>query len=100
MYSILNISVGVGADILDSTNQNVFTFGTLEEEDTWFELSQEQRVYFDNMRYINSYLREEFHAIHDLLWKTGETNLYGRLPKRLDILNFIEKKLEATFKIT
>lgn len=72
----------MGADILDSTNQNVFMFGTLEEEETWFELSEEQRSHFDNMRYINSYLREEFHAIQDLLWKTGETNLYGRLPKR------------------
>jgi len=72
----------VGADILDSTNQNVFMFGTLEEEDTWFELSQEQRIYFDNMRYMNQYLREEYHAIQDLLWKSGETNLYGRLPKR------------------
>lgn len=72
----------VGADILDSTNQNVFMFGTLEEEDTWFELSREQREYFDNMRYVNSYLREEFHAIQDLLWKSGESRFYGQLPKR------------------
>lgn len=77
--------VGVGADILDSTNQNVFMFGTLEEEDTWFELSKEQREYFDTMRYVNSYLREEFHAIQDLLWKSGESRLYSQLPKRLDI---------------
>lgn len=25
----------IGADILDSTNQNVFSFGILEEQDTW-----------------------------------------------------------------
>lgn len=54
----------LGADILDSTNQNAFKFGSLEEQDTWFELSYNQRKYFDSMRHINSYLREEFHAIH------------------------------------
>uniref|UniRef100_A0A1B6KXN3 Endoplasmic reticulum vesicle transporter C-terminal domain-containing protein n=1 Tax=Graphocephala atropunctata TaxID=36148 RepID=A0A1B6KXN3_9HEMI len=74
--------LSIGADIMDSTGQSVSSFGNLEEEDTWFELSMDQRVYFDNMRYMNSYLREEFHAIQDLLWKSGETNLYGRLPKR------------------
>jgi hypothetical protein len=26
---------GIGADILDSTNQNVFSFGILQEDDTW-----------------------------------------------------------------
>ncbi|XP_075213136.1 endoplasmic reticulum-Golgi intermediate compartment protein 2 isoform X2 [Lycorma delicatula] len=72
----------VGADILDSTNQNVMMFGNLEEEDTWFELTPEQRRYFDNVRFYNSYLREEFHAIQDLLWKSGQTRFYGDLPKR------------------
>lgn len=57
-------------------------FGTLEEEDTWFELSKEGREYIDNMRYVNAYLREEFHAIQDLLWKSGESRFYGRIPKR------------------
>uniref|UniRef100_A0A1B6HFA2 Endoplasmic reticulum vesicle transporter C-terminal domain-containing protein n=1 Tax=Homalodisca liturata TaxID=320908 RepID=A0A1B6HFA2_9HEMI len=74
--------IHVGADIMDSTGQSVSSFGSLEEEDTWFELSSDQRKYFDSMRYMNSYLREEFHAIQDLLWKSGETNMYGRLPKR------------------
>ncbi|KAG8276085.1 Endoplasmic reticulum-Golgi intermediate compartment protein 2 [Homalodisca vitripennis] len=77
-----NCLTDVGADIMDSTGQSVSSFGSLEEEDTWFELSSDQRKYFDSMRYMNSYLREEFHAIQDLLWKSGETNMYGRLPKR------------------
>lgn len=53
----------LGADILDSTNQNIFKFGSLEEEDTWFELSQNQQIHFDNKKHFNSYLREEYHAI-------------------------------------
>lgn len=59
-------------------------FGILEEEDTWFELSKEQKMYFDNVRYVNSYLREEYHAIQDLLWKSGEATAFygGQFPKR------------------
>ncbi|KAJ8969144.1 hypothetical protein NQ317_018591 [Molorchus minor] len=48
------------ADILDSTNQNAFKFGSLEEEDTWFELSPNQKIHFENKRHFNSYLREEY----------------------------------------
>lgn len=61
--SLLYFGIDIGADILDSTNQNVFAFGTLEEEDTWFELAPEQRSYFDYLQHYNSYLREEFHAL-------------------------------------
>lgn len=74
----------LGADILDSTNQNAYKFGTLEEEDTWFDLSPNQRKYFDSMRYINSYLREEFHAIQELLWKSSQISYYEEMPKRND----------------
>lgn len=74
----------LGADILDSTNQNTLSFGQLEEEDTWFELSQNQRYYFDNKKHINSYLREEYHAIKDLLWKSSFSSLFGELPARMD----------------
>lgn len=66
-------------------------FGNLEEEDTWFELTPEQKRYFDNVRFYNSYLREEYHAIQDLLWKSGQTRFYGDLPKRF--LIFISVRL-------
>lgn len=72
----------IGADILDSTNQNVLQFGLLEQEDTWFELDLEQRMQFDSMRQINSYLREEFHALQDLLWRSGQNTLFAELPRR------------------
>ncbi|XP_026474139.1 endoplasmic reticulum-Golgi intermediate compartment protein 2-like [Ctenocephalides felis] len=72
----------IGADILDSTNQNVFAFGTLEEEDTWFELAPEQRSYFDYLQHYNSYLREEFHALSDVLWRSGQSALRLNMPHR------------------
>lgn len=75
----------VGADILDSTSQNVFQFGNLEEEDTWFELDSHQRAHFDGVRYANSYLREEFHAIQDLLWNSQQTTLFGEMLKRTSV---------------
>lgn len=54
---------GIGADILDSTNQNVFSFGTLEEQDTWWELCPSQRAYFEYMQEMNAYLREQYHSL-------------------------------------
>lgn len=73
----------IGADILDSTNQNVFAFGELKEEDTWFELSPEQKLHFDSVRHINSYLREEYHAVSELLWRSGQAAIQGSMPPRM-----------------
>ncbi len=72
----------IGADILDSTNQNTFSFGRLKEDPTWFELDHIQRKHFDAIQTFNGYLREEFHAVQDLLWRSGLGNLYGSLPER------------------
>lgn len=72
----------IGADILDSTNQNVLKFGKLDMMDTWFEMTPEQRLNFDDIRRFNSYLREEFHAINDLLWKSGHSMTHRKLPQR------------------
>ncbi|XP_050311600.1 endoplasmic reticulum-Golgi intermediate compartment protein 2 [Anthonomus grandis grandis] len=72
----------VGTDVLDSTNQNTYKFGQLEEEDTWFELSENQQLHFENKKHINSYLREEYHAVKDLLWKSSFSSQFGALPPR------------------
>lgn len=53
----------LGTDVLDSTNQNTYKFGTLNQDDTWFELSDNQKVHFEHKKHFNSYLREEYHAI-------------------------------------
>lgn len=58
----------IGADILDSTNQNVFSFGVLEEDDTWFELCPEQRRHFEYIQNLNAYLREEYHSLAVSIW--------------------------------
>ncbi|XP_063700320.1 endoplasmic reticulum-Golgi intermediate compartment protein 2 [Culicoides brevitarsis] len=72
----------IGADILDSTNQNVFSFGILEEEDTWFELCPNQQMYFDYIQHLNSYLREEYHSIADVLYKGEQQETIYTMPKR------------------
>ncbi|CAB3225537.1 unnamed protein product [Arctia plantaginis] len=72
----------IGADILDSTSQSVFGFGELQEEDTWFELTQEQQDAFDALKYINSYLSEEYHSIWQLLWKKGHGSVRATIPPR------------------
>lgn len=53
----------IGADILDSTNQNVFSFGILEEDDTWWDLCPMQRSFFTYLQHHNQYLREEYHSL-------------------------------------
>lgn len=75
----------IGADILDSTNQNVFSFGILEEEDTWWELCPNQQMYFDYIQHLNSYLREEYHSIADVLYKGEQQETIYTMPKRTKI---------------
>eukprot|EP00092_Neocalanus_flemingeri_P004127 GFUD01004440.1.p1 GENE.GFUD01004440.1~~GFUD01004440.1.p1 ORF type:complete len:393 (+),score=99.68 GFUD01004440.1:92-1270(+) len=72
----------IGADILDKTNQNAFTFGRLKEEPTWWELDADQRIHFDEVQRLNQYLREEYHQLQDVLWKSGYSRLYADLPAR------------------
>ncbi|XP_041969920.1 endoplasmic reticulum-Golgi intermediate compartment protein 2 [Aricia agestis] len=72
----------IGADILDSTSQSVYSFGELREEDTWFELSQEQQDAFDAVKHLNSYLREEYHSIYQLMWKRGHESIRATIPER------------------
>lgn len=72
----------IGADILDSTNQNFEHFEILKEEDTWWDLSSEQRSHFNALKAMNSYFREEYHAIHELLWKSNQIVLFSEMPKR------------------
>lgn len=74
--------LNLGADILDSTSQSVFGFGELEEQDTWFELTDEQQMSFDAVKYLNSYLREEYHSIWQLLWKKGHGSVRATVPER------------------
>ena len=77
----MHISV-IGADILDKTNQNAFTFGRLREEPTWWELDAQQRTHFEEVQRLNQYLREEYHQLQDVLWKSGYSRLYADLPER------------------
>ena len=82
-YSVFMILFSaIGADILDSTYQNTFSFGRLKEEPTWFELDRLQRKHFDSIKTFNEYLREEYHSLQDLLWNSGQSSLFGELPKR------------------
>lgn len=47
-----------------------------------FELDRLQRHHFESIQTFNEYLREEYHSIQDLLWKSGHGALYGDIPER------------------
>lgn len=72
----------MGADILDLTGQNTETFGHLKEEDVIFELSPRQKTFFDMVKHINTYLRNEYHAIHEFIWNTGYNTISSSMPPR------------------
>lgn len=73
--------LGIGADILDSTNQNTFSFGQLEEEDVWWKLDPNQQQHFDYMNHLNRYLTEEYHSVAEVMYKTSEILDY-KMPER------------------
>jgi endoplasmic reticulum-Golgi intermediate compartment protein 2 len=70
--------------VLDSTGQNVVSFGQLQEENTWFELSPSQKAHFEAAQRLNNRLREEYHSIQQLLWKSGYDRLFGDMPGRYE----------------
>lgn len=77
-----HILVVIGADVLDTTGQNVLSFGHLKEEDTWFELSPHQRKHFVKAQQLNGMLREKAHGMQQLLWKGGYETIFGDIPAR------------------
>ena len=80
---LLSLSLTViGADIMDSTSQSTLGFGRLKEEKTWFELDHAQRKHFDAVKTFNEYLREEYHNVAELMWRSGQNRFYGDLPQR------------------
>jgi len=75
----------IGSDVLDVTNTNPMESGQLKEEDTWFELSPNQRDAFESLQMGYKMIRRHYHAIHDLLWLKG--HVIEELPKREVQLN-------------
>lgn len=72
----------VGADVLDQTGQDVLGFGQLEEEPVHWELSDNQQDYQHFVQQVNDYLSEEYHAIQEVLWRSGNPTFTGGMPKR------------------
>ena len=57
-------------------------FGKLNEENTWFELTDAQKQYMDMVQNVNDYIKNEYHAIHTFLWKSGYSGMGNTMPKR------------------
>ncbi|CAG0912679.1 unnamed protein product [Notodromas monacha] len=72
----------IGADVLDISKNTIPTFGSLEEEDTWFEMTRLQEEHFENMRHVNLYLRQDYHSLAEVLFKSRFQQMFGGIPKR------------------
>lgn len=75
----------IGADVLDQTGQDLFSYGKLKEEPTFFRLSSRQQEYLDFIQQVNEYLTQEYHAIQELLWRSNKATFYGGMPPREDV---------------
>ena len=75
-------SAAIGADVLDLTGQTAESFGQLKEQNVHFEMADNQRAHFEMTKSINTYIKNEYHAIHDFLWKTGYNGLSNPMPDR------------------
>jgi len=68
--------------VVDPTNQEMSKFGTLKKEDVHWMLSPEDSRRFASVKHMNAYLREEFHALQHLLWKSGGSGMFGKITPR------------------
>ncbi|KAJ8299666.1 hypothetical protein KUTeg_023726 [Tegillarca granosa] len=76
---------GIGADVLDLSGQDTSFSGELQLDNVYFDLSPNQRKYHRLIVEINSYLREEYHAIQDVMWMSREASSYRKgMPERED----------------
>lgn len=58
-----------GVDLMDETQQDVFSYGTLQREDTWWKMTDEEKSNFELVQHMNVFLREEYHSVADILFK-------------------------------
>jgi len=81
--SSFNFLIDIGADIVDVTNQESKKFGKFTLQDSWFELTPNQQEAFDDVRRLNSFLRERYHSLRDILWLSDYySNDFSELPAR------------------
>ena len=65
------------------TGQDVQAFGQLQQDDAYFDLTPAQQQYQNMIQEFNQYLREDYHAIQEVLWLTpGVASLAASMPDR------------------
>ncbi|KAG1657247.1 Endoplasmic reticulum-Golgi intermediate compartment protein 2 [Nymphon striatum] len=74
----------IGADVLDVTNQNAQTYGSLEEHDVFFELTDEQRESWNYQRRVNQHIRREYHSLQELIWRSGAPKVVYDMDQNAD----------------
>jgi len=75
--------IHIGADVLDQTGEQMFGVNEMKLEPTYWELSENQREYLDFVQNVNQYLRNDYHAIHEVMWKENRKSMVNRdMPKR------------------
>ncbi|XP_039958271.1 endoplasmic reticulum-Golgi intermediate compartment protein 2 [Bactrocera neohumeralis] len=84
-----------GVDLMDETQQDVFAYGTLQREGTWWVLPEEERLQFERMQHMNTFLREEYHSVADILFKDIIKNNEVNLKPIGDLKKLPEEQYDA-----
>lgn len=77
---------------MDSSSRDILSNQAIDMEDTWFELSPNQKHVYQHISRMYEGIRQDYHAFHADLW-----NEIGSLPSKLPD-RYIEssKKLAST----
>ena len=53
---------------MDSTSKDVLTDQAIDMSDTWFEMSEKQKILHERISKVYAKIRNEYHALHSSLW--------------------------------
>lgn len=68
----------ISADVVDTTSKNALSNKDISKEDTWFEMSPNQKNNHNAITTIYEKIRNNYHALHSILWLS-----YGNIPNSL-----------------
>lgn len=80
---------------MDETQQDVFAYGTLQREGTWWALPEKERLQFERMQHMNTFLREEYHSVADILFKDIIKNNEMNIKPTWDVKNYPEELYDS-----
>ena len=81
-FFLFFVAVVIGVDVTDQADDRIHDGQDLTEEPTYFDLSADQRAYWTTIQSLNNYLRVQYHALQDYVWKVGMRSAVNEFPSQ------------------